>query len=60
MGRALAQAIVEEARRIGYKRIQLDTVLERANGLYQSLGFQRIPPYQHVPLRGIVFMELER
>jgi putative acetyltransferase len=59
IGRALAQAILEEARWIGYKRIRLDTVLEPAKGLYRSLGFVEIPPYQHVPVAGVVFMELE-
>jgi putative acetyltransferase len=58
IGRTLAQAILEEARRIGYKRIRLDTVLEPAKGLYRSLGFVEIPPYQHVPIPGVVFMEL--
>jgi len=59
IGKALAQAIVEEARRIGYKRMRLDTVLEPAQSLYRSLGFREIPPYQHVPVTGVVFMELE-
>jgi putative acetyltransferase len=59
IGRALATAVLEEARRIGYKRIRLDTVLEPAKGLYRSLGFREIPPYQHVPIEGVVFMELE-
>jgi epoxyqueuosine reductase len=59
IGKALARAILEEARRIGYKRIRLDTVLEPAKSLYRSLGFREIPPYQHVPLAGVVFMELE-
>jgi putative acetyltransferase len=59
IGRALAKAIIEAARRIGYKRMLLDTVLEPAKGLYRSLGFREIPPYQHVPLEGVVFMELE-
>jgi epoxyqueuosine reductase len=58
IGRALAEAIIEEARRIGYKRMWLDTVLEPAKCLYQSLGFAEIPPYQHVPIEGVVFMEL--
>lgn len=58
IGRALAQAIIEEARRIGYECMRLDTVLEPAKCLYRSLGFQEIPPYQHVPIEGIVFMEL--
>ncbi len=59
IGRALAEAIIEEARRIGYKRMRLDTVLEPAKSLYQSLGFREIPPYQDVPIEGVVFMELE-
>jgi len=59
IGKALAQAIIEEARRIGYKRMRLDTVLEPAKSLYRSLGFREIPPYQHVPIEGVVFMELE-
>jgi len=59
IGKALAQAIVEQARRIGYKRMRLDTVLEPAKSLYRSLGFREIPPYQPVPIEGVVFMELE-
>jgi epoxyqueuosine reductase QueG/predicted GNAT family acetyltransferase len=59
IGKALAQAVIEEGRRIGYKRMRLDTVLEPAKSLYRSLGFREIPPYQHVPVEGVVFMELE-
>jgi putative acetyltransferase len=58
-GKALAQAIIEDARRIGYKRMRLDTVLEPARCLYKSLGFREIPPYQNVPVEGVVFLELE-
>jgi epoxyqueuosine reductase len=58
-GRMLAEAIIEEARRIGYQRMRLDTVLEPAKSLYRSLGFKQIPPYQHVPIEGVIFMELE-
>lgn len=59
IGKALARAIIEEARGIGYKHMRLDTVLEPAKRLYRSLGFVEIPPYQHVPIEGVVFMELE-
>ncbi len=59
IGKTLAQAIVEEGRRIGYKRMRLDTAMEPARSLYQSLGFREIPPYQQVPVEGVVFMELE-
>lgn len=59
IGKPLAQAVIEEARRIGYKRMRLDTVLEPAKSLYRSLGFGETPPYQQVPIEGVVFMELE-
>ena len=59
IGRKLAEAIIEEARRSGYKTMKLDTVLEPAKCLYKSLGFKEIPPYQHVTIEGILFMELE-
>jgi putative acetyltransferase len=59
IGKALVQAIIEEARRIGYKRMRLDTAFEPALSLYRSLGFKEIPPYQHVPIEGVIFMELD-
>jgi epoxyqueuosine reductase len=59
LGRRLAQAIIEQARQIGYKRMWLDTAMEPAMGLYRSLGFTEIPPYEEVPIKGAVFMELK-
>lgn len=59
IGKALARAIIEEGRRIGYKSMRLDTAMEPARSLYKSLGFREIPPYQQVPVEGVVFMELE-
>ena len=60
VGRALAVAVIAEARRIGYAAMRLDTVpsMKTAIALYQSLGFVEIPPYRHNPLPGAVFMEL--
>lgn len=60
IGRALAERIVEEARRMGYTRMRLDTVpsMEAAIRLYESLGFSPIPPYRQNPIEGASFMEI--
>lgn len=60
IGRALAEAVIEEARKIGYTRMRLDTApsMEPARALYVSLGFKEIKPYRHNPIEGAAFMEL--
>jgi putative acetyltransferase len=60
LGRGLAEAVIREARRIGYRRIRLDTLrsLKEAGRLYRALGFVEIPPYTHNPIPDAVFMEL--
>lgn len=63
VGRALAEAVIEEARAIGYRSMLLDTSIrqDEAQALYRRLGFQVIEPYYELPdaLRDwLVFMEL--
>jgi GNAT superfamily N-acetyltransferase len=60
VGRTLAEAVIEEARRIGYERMRLDSLrsLKEATALYRSLGFGEIPPYTHNPIPDAVFLEL--
>ena len=62
LGRKLTEGIVEEARRIGYQRIRLDTLPPKMNiaiGVYRSLGFKEIEAYYDNPVAGATFMELE-
>ncbi|MGA2255771.1 MAG: GNAT family N-acetyltransferase [Thermoguttaceae bacterium] len=60
MGRTLAEAVIQEARSIGYEKMRLDslTSLKEAVGLYRTLGFIEIPSYRYNPLPDPVFMEL--
>jgi GNAT superfamily N-acetyltransferase len=60
VGRALAEAIIAEARGAGYSRMRLDTVpsMQRARALYHNLGFREIPAYRYNPIPETAFMEL--
>jgi GNAT superfamily N-acetyltransferase len=61
LGRVLVEAIIEEARRIGYKSMLLDTLpgrMDSAIALYQKMGFQEIEPYYENPVENAKFMEL--
>jgi ribosomal protein S18 acetylase RimI-like enzyme len=61
VGRLLAEAIIAEARRIGYRKMRLDTLpsMRRAIPLYRSLGFTEIAPYTENPVEGVLFLEKE-
>lgn len=60
VGKALALAVIEAAKKIGYKRMMLDTIpsMVEALALYRSLGFSERDPYRYNPVGGAVFMEL--
>jgi putative acetyltransferase len=61
LGRLLATAIVDEARRRDYRAMRLDTTpsMATAQALYTELGFREIAPYRRNPIPGTRYLELD-
>ena len=61
LGRALTQALMEQATRAGYSTLLLDTLddMESARGLYEALGFVEVPPYYFNPIPGAHYLTAE-
>lgn len=61
LGRKLAQAILDDAMRLGYDCVLLDTLddMEAARAMYEDLGFVEIPPYYHNPLPGAHYLKVD-
>jgi putative acetyltransferase len=62
IGRLQAEAVMSEARAIGYRKMRLDTVepvMPNAVAMYRRLGFKEIEPYCPNPNAGALYMELE-
>lgn len=61
LGRALTEAVIAEARQIGYLRMRLDTVgpvMKDAVAMYRKMGFREIAPYRANPMAGTLYLEL--
>jgi len=61
LGRRLSLAIIDEARKLGYRRMRLDTIPDRmqsAIALYKSIGFREIDKYRPSPTEEALYMEL--
>ncbi len=60
LGRRLAEAAIDAARRAGYRAMRLDTFqrLTAAVALYRGMGFVAIPPYNDAPMPGLVYLEI--
>jgi ribosomal protein S18 acetylase RimI-like enzyme len=61
LGKALLRAVIDEARRIGYREMRLDTLpsMTTAQAMYREAGFRPIDPYYETPVGGTVFMALD-
>ena len=62
LGVLLIEKVMDEARRIGYEKMLLDTYppkMEKAVKLYVSHGFRPIAPYYDNPHNGVLFMEAD-
>lgn len=61
LGRVLAQALMDRATEAGYSAMLLDTLddMEAARGLYESLGFETIPPYYFNPVPGAHYLKAD-
>ncbi len=63
VGRKILEAVIAEAKRIGARRLYLETnsKLPSATHLYESVGFRHVPPHRIKPSlysRADVFMEM--
>ncbi len=60
IGRELAATVIDEALKIGYGLMRLDTLpsMQVAIALYRSLGFYPIESYQSHPIPGALYLEL--
>ena len=58
LGKALVEAILSEAARLGYAEMRLDTLPSMAGAiaLYGNFGFKPIPAYYDTPIAGTVFL----
>lgn len=57
-GCRLAEALIDEARAIGYRELKLDTLVRMSDArkLYAKLGFRECAPYYANPLPDVVYM----
>jgi len=60
LGRQLTQALMDGASQAGYSEMLLDTLddMEAARGLYETLGFEEVPPFYFNPIPGAHYLKV--
>jgi ribosomal protein S18 acetylase RimI-like enzyme len=60
-GKWLVNTVIDEAKKIGYIKMRLDTVpqMKEAIILYREIGFREIEPYRENPIEGALYMEID-
>ncbi len=58
LGKRLVETLFDDARRIGYREMRLDTLpsMTEAIALYRRFGFEAMPAYYDTPIAGTLFM----
>jgi len=58
LGKRLVEATIQEAQRIGYREMRLDTLpsMTEAVALSRNCGFEPIEPYYETPVAGTIFL----
>lgn len=61
LSQVLCDKVIEDAKKIGYKYVRLDTFpfMKNAIALYEKYGFTYIERYNDNPAQNAIFMELE-
>ena len=61
LGRLLARQLMDRAIEAGYSTMLLDTLddMEAARNLYETLGFEEVPPYYFNPVPGAHYLKAD-
>ncbi|MDE7266718.1 MAG: GNAT family N-acetyltransferase [Lachnospiraceae bacterium] len=61
IGNQLVQKIINDAKKIGYSHMLLDTLpfLQSAIHMYKQYGFYEIPSYNNSPMDTLIYMRLD-
>jgi ribosomal protein S18 acetylase RimI-like enzyme len=61
VGRLIAERLMDVARAQGYQTMLLDTLddMEAARAMYETLGFEEIPPYYFNPIAGAHYLKAQ-